>query len=78
MWKQLPLDKTVRTGDRLRCTQPGKTAIDPTLFEVTKADRHYFEMSPLLEGTTAHPGQRRIVRYFDIGRYFVIDIWVEG
>ena len=75
MWEPLDNNKKVQEGDKLRCTHKQSEAAGVAEFEVTKSDRHYFEIAPL-KGERAVNNGRRIIRYFDIGYYFIIDIWV--
>lgn len=79
MWKSLALPQRVYQGDKIRFNnaQPAGNNIE-NLFEVVKADEHYFEVLPI----TAECGSlqnlaKKIVRYFDIGYYIQIEIWNE-
>ena len=75
MWKSLANTQRVIQGDKIRFNNSPRT---DTLFQVVKADEHYFEVLPIpQECDTFQDLARKIVRYFDIGYYIQVEIWNE-
>ncbi|THU38107.1 hypothetical protein FAM09_15590 [Niastella caeni] len=80
MWKSLAFTQRVCRGDKIRFNQshPAVNSLE-TLFEVVKADEHYFEILPISQDCDAFQNlAKKIVRYFDIGYYLQIEIWEEA
>jgi hypothetical protein len=80
MWKSLAFTQRVCQGDRIRFNQtfPAGHNLE-NLFEVVKADEHYFEVLPVTSDVeTLHSLAKKIVRYFDIGYYLQIEIWEDA
>ena len=80
MWKSLVFTQRVYQGDRIRFNQthPAVNNLE-NLFEVVKADEHYFEILPVTSDVEAlHNLAKKIVRYFDIGYYLQIEIWEDA
>ena len=80
MWKSLAFTQRVYQGDKIRFNQnhPAVNNFE-NLFEVVKADEHYFEILPITSDVEAfHNLAKKIVRYFDIGYYLQIEIWEDA
>jgi len=78
MWKSLAYTQRVIQGDKIRFNNSPREFSTDTLFQVVKADEHYFEVCPILqESDRLQDLARKIVRYFDIGYYIQIEIWNE-
>jgi hypothetical protein len=77
MWKTLTSTQKVNRGDKIRYLYPVKKAED--LFEVVKADEHYFEILPAVDDTDLPQSifSKKIVRYFDIGYNVQIELWED-
>jgi hypothetical protein len=76
MWKSLANTQRVIQGDKIRFNTTRRDFSTDTLFQVVKADEHYFEVCPISqECDTLQDIARKIVRYFDIGYYIQIEIW---
>jgi hypothetical protein len=80
MWKSLAFTQRVCQGDRIRFNQTYPAGYNlENLFEVVKADEHYFEVLPITSDVEAlHNLAKKIVRYFDIGYYLQIEIWEDA
>lgn len=51
---------------------------EDSLFEVVKAERHYFEIIPKAENERLMAGnqpERKIIKYIDLGYYVSLEIW---
>lgn len=51
---------------------------EDSLFEVVKAERHYFEIIPKTENERLLAGSqpvRKIIKYIDLGYYVSLEIW---
>lgn len=78
MWKSLANTQRVIQGDKIRFNTSRRDLSTDTLFQVVKADEHYFEVCPISQECDAlQEFARKIVRYFDIGYYVQIEIWNE-
>jgi hypothetical protein len=79
MWKSLAHPQRVFQGDKIRFNNSPREINADTLFQVVKADEHYFEVLPI--SPECDPIQdfltKKIVRYFDIGYYVQVEIWNE-
>lgn len=77
MWKPLTMGYEVLLGDVVRFMQaiesPKKT-IEETLYEVVKADQHYFEIIPKEKQGLSEP-MKKIIKYMDIGYYVQLEVW---
>jgi hypothetical protein len=80
MWKSLAFPQRVFQGDKIRFNNSPREVNPDTLFQVVKADEHYFEVLPIApECDSLHDFlAKKIVRYFDIGYYIQVEIWSEG
>ena len=80
MWKSLAFPQRVFQGDKIRFNNSPREVNPDTLFQVVKADEHYFEVLPIApECDSLHDFlAKKIVRYFDIGYYVQVEIWSEG
>lgn len=78
MWKSLANTQRVFQGDKIRFNNTSRESSADTLFQVVKADEHYFEVLPISsENDVLQNFAKKIVRYFDIGYYIQIEIWNE-
>lgn len=79
MWKSLSLTQKVYQGDKIRLHHATREGITPAyLFQVVKADEHYFEVLPIAaDRETILDLTKKVVRYFDIGYYIQIEVWAE-
>jgi len=79
MWKSLAFPQRVFQGDKIRFNNSPREVNPDTLFQVVKADEHYFEVLPIApECDSLHDFlAKKIVRYFDIGYYIQVEIWSE-
>jgi hypothetical protein len=78
MWKTLTSTQKVNRGDKIRYAHSAvKNAAN--LFNVVKADEHYFEILPASDEAdlTQSIFSKKIVRYFDIGYYIQIELWED-
>lgn len=77
MWKHLNSGDNVSVGDKIRFIEtPAKTA---DAYTVVKAEQHYFQVMPELEKEAAERSfLMRIVRYFEIGYYLKLEIWIDS
>jgi len=50
---------------------------EDSLFEVVKAERHYFEIIPKTENERLMSGlpERKIIKYIDLGYYVSLEVW---
>ena len=79
MWKSLANTQRVFQGDKIRFNNSPRELSADTLFQVVKADEHYFEVLPISAecDTFEHFLSKKIVKYFDIGYYVQVEIWNE-
>jgi hypothetical protein len=78
MWKSLANTQRVFQGDKIRFNNAPRELNTDTLFQVVKADEHYFEVLPIApENDALQNFAKKIVRYFDIGYYIQVEIWNE-
>ena len=78
MWKSLANTQRVFQGDKIRFNNSPREFNTDTLFQVVKADEHYFEVLPIApESDPLQNLAKKIVKYFDIGYYIQIEIWNE-
>jgi hypothetical protein len=77
MWKSLALPQRVLQGDKIRFNNSTREVNADTLFQVVKADEHYFEVLPIAPECDSihHFLAKKIVRYFDLGYYIQVEIW---
>lgn len=80
MWKSLAFPQRVFQGDKIRFNNSPREVNPDTLFQVVKADEHYFEVLPIAPECDSFQDflAKKIVRYFDIGYYVQVEIWSEG
>jgi len=80
MWKSLSFTQRVFQGDKIRFNNSPREVSADTLFQVVKADEHYFEVLPISTecDTLQDFLTKKIVRYFDLGYYVQVEIWSEG
>lgn len=77
MWKLLDPIQKVCTGDKVRYINT--PFHDESPFEVVKTDRHYFEIMPLEDKCERDNYlKKKIVRYFDIGYYIGMEVWINS
>jgi hypothetical protein len=76
MWKPLDSMQTVYPGDVIRYVNPPQS-IKETLYQVVKADQHYFEVIPAVQSVSTRVLANKVVRYFDIGYYLRLEVWNE-
>jgi hypothetical protein len=79
MWKSLAFPQRVFQGDKIRFNNSPREVNPDTLFQVVKADEHYFEVLPIAPECDSFQDflAKKIVRYFDIGYYVQVEIWSE-
>ncbi|OQP60683.1 hypothetical protein A3860_32300 [Niastella vici] len=77
MWKSLAFPQRVFQGDKIRFNNSPREVSADTMFQVVKADEHYFEVLPISPecDTLQDFITKKIVRYFDIGYYVQVEIW---
>ncbi|WP_207512859.1 hypothetical protein [Longitalea luteola] len=77
MWKSLAYSQRVCQGDKIRFNNAPREVGPQTLFQVVKADEHYFEVCPISQecDTLLDLVTKKIVRYFDLGYYVQAEIW---
>jgi hypothetical protein len=76
MWKPLSQSESVSVGDRIRFrgTYPGNPE---DAYTVVKTEAHYFQILPAVE-KAADEMRRKVVKYFEIGTYFKVEIWMNS
>jgi hypothetical protein len=79
MWKSLAYTQRVIQGDKIRFNNAPRNLSPENLFQVVKADEHYFEVCPITQeaDTLLDLFTKKIVRYFDIGYHLQIEVWNE-
>ena len=80
MWKSLNPGENVSLGDVIRHITPHAiSAFGERLYQVVRAELHYFEISPKKEYSESddHPAERRIIKYTDIGYHLGVEIWLD-
>jgi hypothetical protein len=82
MWKPLSAVDEVTPGDLVRYMHAElilQKVAEDSLFEVVKAERHYFEIIPKTENERLMAGtgfpERKIIKYIDLGYYVSLEIW---
>ncbi|MBS1566206.1 MAG: hypothetical protein JST39_17615 [Bacteroidetes bacterium] len=81
MWKPLSAVDEVTPGDLVRYMHAEmilQKVAEDSLFEVVKAERHYFEIIPKTENEMFMKGsqpERKIIKYIDLGYYVSLEIW---
>jgi hypothetical protein len=81
MWKPLSAVDEVTPGDLVRYMHAElilQKVAEDSLFEVVKAERHYFEIIPKTENERLMQGnqaERKIIKYIDLGYYVSLEIW---
>jgi hypothetical protein len=78
MWKHLNPGQSVCIGDQLRYID--KSALHTeNIFKVVKTEQHYFQI--VLEVKDSHRTEKylptRIVRYFEVGYNFELEVWTN-
>ena len=82
MWKPLSAVDEVNPGDLVRYMHAElilQRVPEDSLYEVVKAERHYFAIIPKteterLEAATESIG-RKIIKYIDLGYYVSLEVW---
>lgn len=79
MWKSLAYTQRVFQGDKIRFNNAARGLSSGNLFQVVKADEHYFEVCPITQeaDTLLDLFTKKIVRYFDLGYHLQVEIWNE-
>jgi hypothetical protein len=80
MWKSLNPGESVSLGDIIRHISPHAiSAFGERLYQVVRAELHYFEISPKQEEDTESgiADDRKIIKYTDIGYHLGVEIWLE-
>jgi len=81
MWKPLSAVDEVTPGDLVRYMHAElilQKVPEDSLYEVVKAERHYFEIIPKAENERLMQGnqpERKIIKYIDLGYYVSLEIW---
>lgn len=81
MWKPLSAVDEVTPGDLVRYMHAElilQKVPGDSLYEVVKAERHYFEIIPKTENERLMQGnqpERKIIKYIDLGYYVSLEIW---
>ena len=81
MWKPLSAVDEVTPGDLVRYMHAElilQKVAEDSLFEVVKAERHYFEIIPKAENERLladNQPERKIIKYIDLGYYVSLEIW---
>lgn len=78
MWQQLNPGQKVSLGDQLRYSE-SSVLNTQNIFKVVKTDKHYFEIIAEIKDSSATGRHlpRRIVKYFDIGYYDYLEVWID-
>jgi hypothetical protein len=77
MWKPLSHTYKPNVGDKLRFAHSNSFVNKETTYEVVKIERHYFEISPSLNGSVILPNNiKKVIRYFDLGCNIRLEIWM--
>ena len=81
MWKPLSAVDEVAPGDLVRYMHAElilQKVPEDSLYEVVKAERHYFEIIPKTEQErlmASENAQRKIIKYIDLGYYVSLEVW---
>jgi hypothetical protein len=77
MWKQLDSGEIVQMGDivRYRPGLPHPAALDKMVFDVIKADQHYFVVAMKDDVESGDNHARTIIKYIDVGYNINLEIW---
>jgi hypothetical protein len=78
MWKPLSHTNKVNPGDKVRFSDNNSFVHGITLYQVVKAESHYFEIGPSEEKPGLGASLNKIVRYFDLGYNIKLEIWVAA
>lgn len=68
--------QSVQPGDKIRYI----TSVEgqkEKLYQVVKADLHYFIIKPLSPSAGVRTIANQVVRYFDIGYNILLEVWKE-
>jgi hypothetical protein len=81
MWKPLSAVDEVTPGDLVRYMHAElilQKVPEDSLYEVVKAERHYFEIIPKKENErllVSGSSERKIIKYIDLGYYVSLEVW---
>jgi hypothetical protein len=77
MWTSLSPGERVQAGDIIRF-RPGLSQLAAPrdmLYDVIKADQHYFEVAVRADDEDDGKRDLKIIKYMDIGYHLIIEIW---
>ena len=77
MWKSLNPGEKVHAGDtiRYRTSVTNLTSSLNKIFDVVKADLHYFEVEARADKVGSNEPDRKVVKYMDVGYHISLEIW---
>lgn len=77
MWKPLHAGQPVTAGDRIRFSdKAAPLPVDERTFTVVKTDQHYFQLAPPEEEPDL-TRRMKIVKYYEVGYYYKLEIWID-
>ena len=77
MWKSLNPGEKVQAGNTIRYRTSSsylKYTLDK-IYDVVKADQHYFEVEPRGNETDNNEQGRKVIKYMDVGYHISLEIW---
>ena len=78
MWKTLNPSEKVLPGDSIRYRSDPRhlASVKERVYDVVKADLHYFEIVLRYDEECGNEPEREIVKYMDIGYHIYLEIWI--
>ncbi|HVK96503.1 MAG TPA: hypothetical protein VM368_01745 [Flavisolibacter sp.] len=80
MWKLLNSNERVLLGDKIRFFTKQTHSGTTDVYTVIKTEQHFFQIMSAVqkEDDSAYNTIVKIVKYFDVGYYFKLEIWDEA
>jgi hypothetical protein len=79
MWKAIAPAEKIIVGDTVRYQpSPSNLSYKLQIYEVVKADQHYFEIIvKAVNDDNTKSTERRIIKHIDIGYHLGLEVWRE-
>ncbi|MBN9382283.1 MAG: hypothetical protein J0H74_16050 [Chitinophagaceae bacterium] len=77
MWKSLNPGEKVHAGNTIRYRSSSlylKSYVNK-IYDVVKADQHYFEVEARMSDEDNNERDRKVIKYMDVGYHIRLEIW---
>jgi hypothetical protein len=77
MWKSLNPGEKVHAGDTVRYRSSSLFLMSylNKIYDVVKADSHYFEIKIRDDKADSNEPDRKVIKYMDVGYHISLEIW---